>query len=99
MKIHICDDAAWPLWFRPIAIMQDYLRFISGFYPNIPSVFVNGYFGEEMTAAVTAFQQEFDLPRNGRIDFATWEMIVAVRQGLMQVSSGDEINNYSGLRE
>lgn len=99
MKIQICDEAAWPLWFQPIAIMQDYLRFISGFYPDIPRIFVNGYFDEDMTAAVMAFQQEFDLPMHGRIDFATWEMIVAVRQGLEQVSDGSEINNWSGLAE
>lgn len=88
MKVQVCDSAALPKWFRPIEIMQEYLRDISDFYPVIPKIFVDGYFGVEMTEAVVAFQQEFDLPAHGRIDLATWEMIVAVWQGLERISVG-----------
>lgn len=93
MKVQICDEAAWPQWYRPISIMQEYLRGISDFYPVIPKVFVNGYFGAEMSAAVVAFQQEFNLPESGRIDLATWNMIVEVWQGLERISvGGGEMN-------
>ncbi len=88
MKLHICDAAAWPLWFRPIAAMQSYLRFIGNFYPAIPRPFVNGYFGGETVAAVQAFQQEFNLPTHGRIDLATWDMIIEVWQGLESLAVG-----------
>lgn len=88
MKIQVCDEAAWPRIFRPIAIMQEYLRTISDFYPTIPKLFVNGYFSAEMTAAVVAFQQEFNLPESGRIDLATWDMIVEVWQGLEGITTG-----------
>lgn len=88
MKIMVCDFAAWPLWYKPIAVMQSYLRLISRFYPNIPSVFSDGIFGENTTAAVTQFQKEFDLPVTGNIDLATWNMVVQVWQRLEQLCQG-----------
>lgn len=89
MKVMVCDAAAWPLWFRPIAVMQSYLRLISRFYPSIPMVFRTGVFGEDTAAAVSAFQQEFKLPVTGNIDLATWNMIVSVWQHLEQLSTGE----------
>lgn len=88
MRVQVCDGVALPKIFKPITIMQEYLRGISDFYPDIPKVFVNGYFDARMTAAVVAFQQEFDLPQSGRIDLATWDMIVGVWQGLERISVG-----------
>lgn len=93
MKQTVCDNSALPIWFKLISVMQEYLRFISDFYPSIPKVFVNGFFGADMTAAVVAFQREFELPDHGRIDLATWEMIVAVYRSLEKMSvGGGEIN-------
>lgn len=88
MRVWVCDGAALPQIFKPITIMQEYLRGISDFYPDIPKIFVDGYFGAQMSAAVLAFQQEFELPQTGRIDLATWDMIVGVWQGLERISVG-----------
>ncbi len=86
MRVQICDENGWPVWFRPIGIMQSYLRLISRYYPNIPSVFANGVFGADTEAAVTAFQQEFGLPVTGNIDLATWELIAQVWRGLEKLT-------------
>ena len=95
MKVQICDDNARPLSQRPIEVMQYYLRIISRYYPSIPSVFDDGYFREDTTAAVLAFQKEFGLPVTGNIDLATWESILQVWQNLEALTMAPEEFNLA----
>ncbi len=90
MNIVYCDKNILPRWMRPIAFIQYSLRSISQIYPNIPRPLVNGQFGEETAAAVRGFQQEFNLPVSGQINYATWEMILSVYHNLetMRIGQG-----------
>lgn len=59
-------------------LMQYYLSVISEFYPTIPSVSIDGIFGNGMRNAVIAFQREFGLIPDGVIGRATWDQIVSI---------------------
>ncbi len=66
-----------------IKTVQYYLRFISEFNPAVPTVAVDGYFGESTTAAVRAFQQAYDLPITGVVDGRTWNKMFDVYYGII----------------
>lgn len=66
-----------------IKTVQYYLRFISEFNPAVPTVAVDGYFGESTTAAVRAFQQAYDLPVTGVVDGRTWNKMFDVYYGII----------------
>ena len=89
MNIVYCDKNILQRWLRPIESMQYSLRSISRVYQNIPGPLVNGQFGAETTASVRAFQQEFNLPVSGQINYATWEMILLVFQNLETLRMGN----------
>ena len=55
--------------------MQEQLNRISRNYPLIPSVTADGLFGPATAESVRVFQQVFDLPQTGTVDFATWYTI------------------------
>ena len=55
--------------------LQRYLRQISRFDPDIPSVNEDGIFGEETRASLSAFQQKYGLPVTGTADAETWAML------------------------
>ena len=60
-------------------LLQRYLNRISEDYPEIPSVSVTGYFGNQTEAAVIAFQQYFGTSaQNGVVDAVTWDEIVDI---------------------
>ena len=48
-----------------VQILQEYLAYISEFYPEIPAVQVTGVFGNQTQAAVIAFQNLFGLEAAG----------------------------------
>jgi peptidoglycan hydrolase-like protein with peptidoglycan-binding domain len=58
-----------------VRVLQEYLRFISGFIPEIPSVNVTGYFGTQTRSAVIAFQQLYGIPTTGTVASVTWNAI------------------------
>lgn len=58
-----------------VRTIQEQLNAISDNFPAIPKIRVDGIFGEQTRNAVTIFQQIFDLPQTGIVDFATWYRI------------------------
>ena len=57
--------------------LQTYLRKVATRHDAIPSVAIDGIFGPETTASVTAFQTTFDLSPTGRADRITWNAVYA----------------------
>ncbi len=55
--------------------LQTYLSVISQNIPEIPTVSVTGYFGEQTENAVREFQRLFSLPISGAVGPATWAAI------------------------
>jgi peptidoglycan hydrolase-like protein with peptidoglycan-binding domain len=55
--------------------LQRYLRQLSRFDPDIPSVDEDGIFGEETRRALSAFQRKYGLPITGVADSETWAML------------------------
>lgn len=58
-----------------VRTIQTQLNAISDNYPLIPKVRVDGVYGAQTQAAVSKFQEIFDLPVTGTVDFATWYQI------------------------
>ncbi|QIB68480.1 peptidoglycan-binding protein [Aminipila butyrica] len=80
-----------------VRTIQTQLNAIANNYPAIQKVRVDGVYGPETAAAVTTFQQIFNLPQNGVVDFATWYRIsniyVAVtRIAELSMRRGPDIN-------
>lgn len=59
-----------------VRLMQTYLNTIRIVYPNIPTLVVDGVFGNDTKEAVTAFQNAFLLAPDGIIGPITWDYIV-----------------------
>ena len=56
--------------------LQTYLRYLSRYINQIPSVNPDGIYGPETREAVRAFQTRFGLPATGEADFETWTRLV-----------------------
>jgi len=65
-----------------VSQIQKQLLAISKAFPIIPTLAVDGIFGVKTAASVSAFQNQFNLPVTGIVDFSTWykisEIYVAV---------------------
>lgn len=64
--------AATPYETQAIYNLQRYLRQLSRFDLDIPSVDEDGIFGEETRASLLAFQRKYGLPVTGSADPETW---------------------------
>lgn len=59
-----------------VKLIQQYLTYINGTYPNVPAVSDTGYFGPLTKASVIAFQKQFNVtPANGVVGSVTWDAI------------------------
>lgn len=67
-----------------VRALQEYLNFISQYYPQIPSVSVTGYFGTQTQRAVRAFQRQFGIAELGVVGLLTWDAITGLYSDLYQ---------------
>lgn len=66
--------------------IQEQLATIAEVYSSIPYISADGVYGERTQAAVRKFQQIFDLPQTGIIDFATWYKISQIYVGVTRIA-------------
>ena len=65
-----------------VRALQEYLNFISQYYPQIPSLSVTGYFGTQTQRAVRAFQRLFGIAELGVVGLLTWDAITGLYSDL-----------------
>ncbi len=86
---------------RQVAIVQYYIDYISAYYDTIPSVDVDGIFGEATRNAVLAVQSTFGLPQDGILGEQTWNTIANAYYGIISripVSFSDgNVVPYQGI--
>lgn len=58
-----------------VTTIQEQLARIRETYSNIPALAVDGIYGEQTAASVSKFQEIFDLPVTGEVDYKTWYKI------------------------
>lgn len=58
-----------------IKTLQYYLNIVAYFYPQIPNIDVDGYFGPKTKEAVIAFQEMFGLVPDGIVGRDTWKAL------------------------
>ena len=68
---------------RAVAILQHRLNMVAAYYGTIPTVAVDGIFGEDTRRSVIAFQNRFGLNPDGVVGEATWEKLFRVYQGIL----------------
>lgn len=78
-----------------VQILQEYLAYISEFYPEIPAVQVTGVFGNQTQAAVIAFQNLFGLEAAGIVGPLTWDAIASLYSDL-RVGSDKQPGQFPG---
>ena len=66
--------------------MQEQLNAISNNYPLIPRIAVDGIYGEETQKAVEVFQDIFNLPVTGIVDYRTWYKIQEIYVGVTRIA-------------
>ncbi len=82
-----------------VSVLQYYLRAVSIYYAEVPSVAVDGIYGDETEAAVKAIQMLFGLEPTGAIDRSTLFAIYDVYLGVSDVirqSSSTAASAYGG---
>lgn len=65
-----------------VRLMQEYLNYISNYYPEIPAVSPTGYFGSRTQEAVIAFQRLAGATPNGTVGANTWNEITTLYSDL-----------------
>ncbi|HIR93261.1 MAG TPA: peptidoglycan-binding protein, partial [Candidatus Egerieimonas intestinavium] len=66
--------------------MQEQLNTIAGAYPALPTVDVDGIYGERTQEAVRKFQEVFGLPATGIVDYPTWYKIQEIYVGVSRIA-------------
>lgn len=66
--------------------MQEQLNRISQNYPAIPSIVADGIYGPATAEAVRKFQEIFDLPATGVVDYPTWYKISQIYVGVSRIA-------------
>lgn len=63
--------------------IQYLLAYLAQFYDSIPSINIDGIYGEETERAVRAFQSLFELEVTGEVDLLTWDALYRTYQGFI----------------
>ena len=84
-----------------VGILQYYIDYLSAYYDTIPSLEIDGIFGEATREAVLAVQATFGLPTDGIVGAQTWNAISDAYEGIIrripvQLSDGN-IVPYQGV--
>ena len=66
-----------------VELVQYLMLFISYFVESIPQIKLDGIYGSETEAAVSAFQSEYGLPSTGVVDVTTWEYAYDIYAGII----------------
>lgn len=66
--------------------LQNQLNVISRGYPLIPKVSEDGVYGEKTADSVRVFQEIFNLPKDGIVDFKTWYKISEIFVGVSRIA-------------
>ena len=58
----------------------------AGDYPSLPTIAVDGVYGESTANAVRKFQNIFGLPQTGIVDYPTWYKISEIYVGVSRIA-------------
>lgn len=72
-----------------VRTLQEQLNRIAQNYPSIPRIAADGAFGEATRAAAQRFQEIFNLPANGIVDYPTWYKISQIYVGVSRIAELD----------
>lgn len=64
--------------------VQYLTAYIAQFYSTVPSIAVDGIYGERTADAVRQLQRTFDLPVTGDVDYATWDIMYRTYIGFLE---------------
>ena len=65
--------------------IQQQLNRIAKDYPSLPTIAVDGVYGESTANAVRKFQNIFGLPQTGIVDYPTWYKISEIYVGVSRI--------------
>ncbi|MFT4146073.1 MAG: peptidoglycan-binding protein [Mobilitalea sp.] len=68
-----------------VRMIQEQLNRIAQAYSALPRIAVDGSYGPQTSAAVSAFQRIFGLPDTGIVDLATWYKISQIYVGVTRI--------------
>lgn len=69
-----------------VRMIQEQLNRIADTYSSIPKIAVTGQYDQRTADAVRAFQQTFDLPATGIVDFPTWYRISGIYVAVSRIA-------------
>lgn len=69
-----------------VRTIQQQLNAISNNYPLIPKLIEDGYYGETTAESVRVFQQIFNLPQTGTVNYPTWYKISDVYVAIQRLA-------------
>ena len=78
-----------------VTVLQEYLSYIARELPEVPSVSVTGYFGEQTRAAVLAIQRLFGIEESGIVGAITWNAVTSLYNDLYSGNALEE-GQYPG---
>ena len=87
---------------EPVRTIQTFLNRIAQNYPLIGKVAVDGVYGPATVQQVKVFQDVFNLPQTGQVDYATWYKISDIYVGVTKIAElrgAETEEDFRGLDE
>lgn len=79
-----------------VRLLQYILEYLSYFYPTIPQLSVDGYFGQSTENSVIGFQKTFGITADGVVGEETWEKLYAAANEISEAVAVSDEQRYSG---